>query len=193
MAAEGKKSSQSLQFPAFEPAKLTDKQYRRMEELKLSFIEINGHTGSMSNYTDKKCQEKKTGEARNSAKEHQKNKFAWRRTQPFLNTGRGRFVNASTGAIDGAPWGQETCEGCAETGAGTPCERTHWGPRRSSLGGRKRARGVPKSGRGRHGAAPTGAIGGATCGATKCDGCVLEQTRGRPEPIMETPQANQAL
>ena len=72
MAAEGKKSSQSLQFPAFEPAKLTDKQYRKMAELKLAFIEIKGHTGSMSNYTDKKCQEKKTGEARNSAKEHQK-------------------------------------------------------------------------------------------------------------------------
>ena len=71
MAAEGKKSSQSLQFPAF-PAKLTDKQYRKMAELKLAFIEIKGHTGSMSNYTDTKCQGKKTEEARNSAKEHQK-------------------------------------------------------------------------------------------------------------------------
>ena len=81
MAAEGKKSSQSLQFPAFEPAKLTDKQYRKMAELKLAFIEIKGHTGSMSNYTDKKCQEKRTEEARNSAKEHQKNSRSnWRRS-----------------------------------------------------------------------------------------------------------------
>ena len=63
--------------------------------------------------------------------------------------------------------------------AGTPCERTHWGHRWSSLWGRKRERGVPKRARGRHANATTGAIGGATCGATKCDGCVLEQTRGR--------------
>ena len=42
------------------------------------------------------------------------------------------------------PGGHETCEGYAEMGGATPCQRTHWGLWWSSLGATKRVRGVPK-------------------------------------------------
>ena len=44
------------------------------------------------------------------------------------------YADAASGAFGGAPYGAtETCEGCAELGAGAACGRSHWGLRWSSL------------------------------------------------------------
>ena len=40
----------------------------------------------------------------------------------------------------------DTCEGCAEMGAVPPCERSHWGPRWSSLWGHETCEGCAEIG-----------------------------------------------
>ena len=59
----------------------------------------------------------------------------------------------------------EKCKAGNETGAGAPCEFTHWCHRWSSLRGTIRVRGVPKYAEGHHATPPVGAIGGAHSGA----------------------------
>ena len=106
------------------------------------------------------------------------------------------------------PGWHETYDGCAEMGAGTPCGRTRWGHRWSSLrctkrvrrvpisagtlcgrtrwghrwsclGGTNRVMGVPRWGRGRHVDALDGAVGGAPWGARNVRG-VCRNGRGTP-------------
>ena len=60
--------------------------------------------------------------------------------------------------------GHQTCDGCAEMGAGAPCGRARWGHGWSALGSTKRVRGVPKLAQGRRVDAPDGAMGGAPWG-----------------------------
>ena len=58
-------------------------------------------------------------------------------------------------------------------GGAAPCQRTHWGPRRGSLGATKRVRGVPRNGRGdampMH--PPGRSIARSLGGHETCEGC----------------------
>ena len=70
-------------------------------------------------------------------------------------------------------WGHETCEGCAEMGAVPPCERSHWGPRWSSLRGHEAC-----EGHGRGAVMRTLVTGGlrrsSLWGHEECEGCAEE-------------------
>ena len=87
----------------------------------------------------------------------------------LLGKGRGRrslFIvpRLVTSLSMKLPGGLETCDGCADMGAGTPCGRTRWGHRWRSLGGTKHAWCATWA-RGRHVGAPAGATGGVLWGA----------------------------
>ena len=59
----------------------------------------------------------------------------------------GTHANTATGAIGGALWDNEPCDGCAHMGvyeSGDACEHRHWALQRSPHMDHKRVMGVPK-------------------------------------------------
>ena len=81
-----------------------------------------------------------------------------------------------------APVGHDPREGCVEMGAGTPCDRTDWGRRCSSLWGTILVSGVPTWARRHYANAPTGAICGAPYGGgERVKGCAEESVADAAE------------
>eukprot|EP00959_Pyramimonas_sp_CCMP1952_P019477 411559-Pyramimonas_sp.AAC.1 len=71
-----------------------------------------------------------------------------RNTGKVCRTGRGYAMRSvSLGPSVELPHGHETCEGCTESGVGTPRRLCHWGLRWSVHGAAKRVRGVPNRAR----------------------------------------------
>eukprot|EP00959_Pyramimonas_sp_CCMP1952_P327484 6855591-Pyramimonas_sp.AAC.1 len=74
-------------------------------------------------------------------------------------------------SVDLFSWGHEACEGCAEIGGGTACERSHWGLRWSSQWGHETREGCAEVGGGTHVDGGRGLRWSSLWGHEACERC----------------------